>query len=100
MPAMNRTALDHNVHHKDEDQGEATLRGADFPQLAFASAQKARPERSELQTSQEDLFLNLAHADSPGEGGDENLREKQRRRVRQCFIEPRSFSFDGDMDIT
>lgn len=97
---MNRTALDHNVHHKDEDQGEATLRGADFPQLAFASAQKARPERSELQTSQEDLFLNLAHADSPGEGGDENLREKQRRRVRQYFIEPRSFSFHGDMDIT
>ena len=100
MPAMNRTALDHNVHHKDEDQGEATLRGADFPQLAFASAQQARPERSELQASQEDLFLNLAHADSPGEGGDENLREKQRRRVRQYFIEPRSFSFDGDMDIT
>lgn len=100
MPAMSRTALDHNVHHEDEDQDEATLRGADFPQLRFASAQKARPERSELKASQEDLFLNLAHADSPGEGGDENLGEKQRRRVREYFIEPRSFSFDGDMNIT
>lgn len=88
MPAMNRTTLDHNVHHEDEDHGEATLRGADFPQFPFTSAHKARPERSELQASQEDLFLNLAHADSPGEVGDEDLNEKRRRRVRECFIDP------------
>lgn len=89
MLAMNRTALDHNVHHEDKDQGEATLRGADFAQFPLASAHKARPERSELEASQEDLFLNLAHADSPGEVGDEDLNEKRRRRVRDCFIDPR-----------
>lgn len=88
---MNHTALDHNVRYEDEDQDEATLRGADFPQFPFPSAHKARPERSERQASQEDLFLNLAHADSPGEVGDENLNEKRRRHVRQHFIEPTNF---------
>jgi len=93
MRAMSRTAFDHKVHHEDEDPGEATLRGADFPQFPFASTQKIRPAHNELQASQEDLFLNLAHADSPGEGADEYLGEKQRRRVREYFIEPSSFCF-------
>ena len=83
MHVMDRTALASNGSHVDEDQNEATLKGADFPPLPFASAHKNRHENGELKASQEDLFLNLAHADSPAENGAGNAIHKQKRHVRK-----------------
>ena len=83
MHVMDRTALTSNGNHADEDHDENTLKGADFPQLPFASAHKNRHENGELKASQEDLFLNLAHADSPRENGAGNANHKAKRHVRK-----------------
>ena len=85
-PAMGCTAVVAQAGHPpDDDQDEATLRGAEFPQLPFASSQKPRLEHDRSEASQEDLFLNLAHADSPGEEGPAISNQKQRRRVGNHF---------------
>lgn len=69
----------------EDDQGEATLRGADFQQLEEARPQDQigheRLER-QSQSSHEDLFLNLARADSTAGGDSDRPYSNQRRRVR------------------
>lgn len=82
VTGLDDTAMASNGHHLDEDQDEATLRGSEFPQLPFASARGSRYGNGEGHTVHEDLFLNLAHADSPGQEGAESHREKPSRRVR------------------
>ena len=82
---MSRMAPASNDHHFEEDQDEATLRGADFPQLTFAAAHKNRQAIGELRPSQEDLFLNLAQGDSPEQTGTEPSSQKHQRRVRSHF---------------
>lgn len=67
--AMSRTTFAHNGHQVEENQDEDTLKGADFPHFPTSSPRRTRQDHGDGQLSQEDLFLNIAHADSPVEEG-------------------------------
>ena len=69
----------------EDDQGEATLRGTDFQQLDEARLQDQMGHdqfERQSQSSHEDLFLNLARADSTAGGDSDRPYSQQRRRVR------------------
>lgn len=75
----------------EEDQDQVTLRGTDSPRLGdLGTNNKTGNERYEKQSesSHEDLFLNLAQADSAAGADSDRSYSRQRRRVRYSLVCP------------
>ena len=90
--ASQRVACDEfNV---EDNQDQLTLRGVDFqkPGGSEASYQTGNePLEQHSQSSHEDIFLNLARADTVAQREPESSHRKQRRRVRSVPYFPKKF---------
>ena len=77
----------------EEEQDQVTLRGNEFPRLDQSDHRGQMGDNrleTRSQTSQEDLFLNMAQSDAAANGDSDASYRKQRRRVSHFSSCPRA----------